>query len=319
MLRVRTVTDAADFAGAPGDPHDYTDQIADLYASGESRPEWCFVVEDGRDRLGRVGFRVSPTTSDVAWLGTLPENELSAFGLHLPWKGEFEKPAGALFTAAASDLIRTVPDLLEIRINNEVHAHTTERCQMLVKLGFGLFIEKQGFSWTSDGTHIEVPERLTYKNIAEVGIDAYQRVMSQCGEESLDRNDRYYWEGTGPENWARQMTHYAADSDATMWLVAYADDEPVGYIAVASDEDWGSTIVHVGVVPGQRGNGYVDDLISAGSAAAQSAGITSMLSDVDVVNVPMIEAMRRAGHIEDARPWHVWVYRTDLASLASTP
>jgi hypothetical protein len=84
MLRVRTVTDAADFAGAPGDPHDYTDQIADLYASGESRPEWCFVVEDGRDRLGRVGFRVSPTTSDVAWLGTLPENELSAFGLHLP-------------------------------------------------------------------------------------------------------------------------------------------------------------------------------------------------------------------------------------------
>jgi hypothetical protein len=200
MLRVRNVHDAADFVGAPGDPHDYTDQITDLYASGECRPEWCFVAEEDHGRLGRVGFCVTPTMSDAAWLGTLPEYELSGFGLHLPWGGDFENVGRTLFTAAAADLIGTVPDLLEIRINNEVHAHTAERCQMLVRLGFDLFVEKQAFSWADDGAPVKVPGRLTYKNIGEIGIDAYQRVMSQCGEGSLDRNDRYYWEGVGPEH-----------------------------------------------------------------------------------------------------------------------
>ena len=56
MLRVRTVKDAADFVGAPRDPHDYTDQIDRLFAEGVSRPEWCFVIEDDKDRVGRIGL-----------------------------------------------------------------------------------------------------------------------------------------------------------------------------------------------------------------------------------------------------------------------
>ena len=147
--------------------------------------------------------------------------------------------------------------------------------------------------------------RLTYRTILDVGIDAYQQVMSRCGEGSLDRNDRYYWGGSGRRNWARQMTEYVSDADALMWLIGYARDEPIGYVAVGRDEDWGSTIIHIGVLPDHRGNGYIDDLIAAGTVAARDQGITSMLSDVDVTNTPMMAAMRRARHSEDVRPWHV--------------
>jgi RimJ/RimL family protein N-acetyltransferase len=314
MLRVRTINDAADFVGASGDPHDYTDQIARLFEDGVSRPAWCFVIEDSRDRVGRIGFRVDPTMSDPAWLGTLPGYELSAFELDLPWTGDFETQGRSLFAAAAASL-RGVPEVLEIRTNNEVHTHHAERRRLLQGLGFELFVEKQGFTWADDGSAITVPGRLTFRTIKEVGVDAFRSLMGQCGDGSLDRNDRYYWDRSGEDNWARQMTEYFADADSSMWLIGYSDDEPVGYVAVASDEDWGSTIIHIGVVPDHRGNGYIDDLIAAGTAAAQDTGITSMLSDVDVVNLPMMAAMRRAGHSENARPWHVWAYRTNLASL----
>lgn len=319
MFRARSVRDAADFVGALGDPDNYANQIADLYAADESRPEWCFVVEDGQDRVGRIGFGVYPTMSDPSWLGTLPEYELSTFGLHLPWGSDVEKPGRVMLAAAAEALGGAVPDLLEVRIYSEIHAHAETRCQLLADLGFDLFTEKQGFSWIGDGSVIEAPGRLTYRTVDEVGIDTYRQVMTRCGEGSLDRNDRYYWDGCGPENWARQMTVYLADADKKMWLIGYTGDEPVGYVAVARDEDLVSTIVHIGVTPIHRGNGYIDDLIAAGTAAARNESITSMLSDVDVVNTPMMAAMRRAGHREDTRPWHVWAYRTDLASLAANP
>ncbi|RPI25419.1 MAG: GNAT family N-acetyltransferase, partial [Actinobacteria bacterium] len=150
-----------------------------------------------------------------------------------------------------------------------------------------------------------------------VGRDAFRAVMGPCGEGTLDRNDRYYWGGCGPENWAAQMSVYLDEADAGMWLIGFAEGSPVGFVAVASDEEWGSTIVHIGVLPEHRGNGYIDDLITAGTAAAQRAGITTMLSDVDVLNEPMMAAMRRAGHRDDARPWHVWAYRGEVDRIAA--
>ena len=318
MLRVRTTHDAADFVGAPDDPSTYVDQISNEFAEGSSRPDWCFVVEDNAHRVGRIGFRIEPTMSDPAWLGTLPGSELSTFGLHLPWGGDFKTPGRSLFEAAADALTGAVPDLLEIRINNEAHPHHGALRRLLDGRGFDLFAEKQGFTWAGDVSEVEVPARLTFRTVADVGVDEYRQVMGRCGQGTLDRNDRYYWDGCGPENWARQMTEYIADDDRDMWLIGYLGNEPAGYVAVGSNEEWGSTINHIGVVPEHRGNGYIDDLIAAGTAAAQEQGITSMLSDVDVVNAPMVNAMRRAGHREDARPWHVWAYRTDVTSLATS-
>jgi hypothetical protein len=78
------------------------------------------------------------------------------------------------------------------------------------------------------------------------------------------------------------------------------------------DED-----AHVGVVPQHRGNGYIHDLLAAGNAVVQQSGITSMLSDVDVLNGPMTEAMQRAGHVRDPERWHLLVFRSDTSALTA--
>ncbi len=316
MLRVRTVNDVDEFVGAPGDPDGYAATVSGLWESGESRPDWSFVLEDGGTRVGRIGFRVAPTVTDPAWLGSLPPHELFVFGLHLPWDDDYLDAGRRLLAEATAAVSGEVPDLLEVRINNDVHPHPEARCRLMAACGLRLFQEKHGFSWVDGGHPSEVGDRLVFRSIEDIGMDAYRSAMAPCGLGTLDRNDRYYWEGCGPDNWAAQMTAYLDKGDSPMWLVGYHHGSPVGYVAVSRVEEWGSTIAHVGVVPEHRGNGYIHDLLAAGTAAVQASGIETMLSDVDVLNRPMIEAMRRAGHTEDPQRWHVWVYRTDIHDMS---
>lgn len=316
MLRVRNPENVTDFVG-PGGPDDYTATVAELWASGASRPEWCFVLEDGSGQVGRVGFRISPTTSDPRWLGSLPPDELSLFGLELPWDDGYLSLGRRLLGEAAAVVDGAVPEVLEVRIINELHDHSEARRHLAEGIGMTVFAEKQGFEWIDDGKPVAASERLEFRSVADIGLDAYRKLMAPCGSGTLDRNDRYYWEGCGADNWAAQMTVYLEEADMPMWLVGYCDTTAVGYIAVARDDDWGSTIVHVGVVPDQRGNGYIHDLLSAGTAAAQQAGLGAMLSDVDVLNRPMTNAMVRAGHRPDRRPWHVWAFRKEIRDLGS--
>jgi len=315
MFRVRTVNDVDEFVGVPGDPEGYSDTVKGLWDSGESRPDWCFLIEDGPTTIGRVGFRVAPTVSDPSRLGSLPAEELFAYGLHLPWEDGCLKAGRRLIAEATAAVSAELPEVLEVRINNSVHPFAQERVHLMTAMGMDLFQEKDGFFWTHGEHLVESGDRLEFLSISDIGIEAYQEVMAPCGIDTLDRNDRYYWTGCGPDNWAAQMTEYLVDEDAHMWLIGYRKDEPVGYVAVVSVEDWGSTLGHVGVVPQHRGHGYIHDLLTAGTTAAQQSGITSMLSDVDVLNRPMLKAMQRAGHVRDPERWHLWVFRSNTSGL----
>ena len=160
-------------------------------------------------------------------------------------------------------------------------------------------------------------DRLIFRPLLEVGERAYKAVMAPCGEGTLDRNDHYYWGLAGPDNWAAVMMGFAEPEDASTWLLGYLGDDPVGYVAISPfDEDATATVVHIGVLPHHRGHGYLNDLLAAGTETAREAGFRAILSDVDVENAPMRAAMLRAGHREDARPWHVWAYRALVSDLS---
>lgn len=49
MIRVRTVNNLDDFIGVPGDPDGYSDTVRDLWDTGKSKPEWCFLLEDDHE------------------------------------------------------------------------------------------------------------------------------------------------------------------------------------------------------------------------------------------------------------------------------
>jgi hypothetical protein len=151
MLRVSTVEHADEFVGVPGDPEDYANSVAGLWDSGQSQPAWCFVLEDGPTKLGRVGFRVTPTVSNPSRLGSLPSEELSVFGLHLPWEQDYLMAGRYLIGQAVTAISGALPELLEVRINNNLHSFAAERVHLMTALGMQLFQEKHGFFWSPAG------------------------------------------------------------------------------------------------------------------------------------------------------------------------
>ena len=295
------------FAVAPGDEAGYAAEVAAIWEDGDGRREWSFVASVAGEPVARVGYLVTDSVTDPAWLGTLPPKELGVFGL-AAWGDD---PAGTLEDLMRRTIASTGAGLtLELRANPALHGDVELRRVMADRLGLALFQEKEGMLWVDDGSPIEVPDRLTFRTIADVGHDRYREVMGGPGNGTLDRNDAWYHGHVGPSNWGAQMMVYFEEGDEDSWLIAEIDGDAVGYVAVSSFDDEGTaTIAHIGVMPRHRGNGYVNDLLAAGTAAARTAGFTRILSDVDVLNAPMLAAMERAGHHAAATPWHLWSYR----------
>jgi GNAT superfamily N-acetyltransferase len=305
MYRVHSVDTVDDFF-LPGDSGDFKSFLTHAVEDGDTQPDWCFVIEDDGQTLGRVGFTLEPSTSNPEWLGTLPATELHPFGLQWDGRGEVLE---ALLVSALPRLSGLGPDHVEFRVNRRSTPHASGVVATLEGLGAPLFQEKAGFELEAART-AAMPTRLEWSTVTDVGVDRYADIMARCGDGTLDRNDRYYWSHCGGPNWGRQMMEYLDPDDADMWLIGSKDGRPVGYVFVTTDRVLVSTIGHIGVVPEARGNGYIHDLLAAAEAAIANRGIYSMLSDVDVLNQPMIDAMRTAGHRDSE--WHVWHYRPSV-------
>jgi len=316
-VRIRTAGDPADFTGAPGDPDDLGERVAAIWAAGASRPEWCFVAEDeSGGRVGRVGYRVEPTVTNPAWLGTLPPVELFCFGLWLPWRHGGSDLGRVLFAGTLDRLAPELPARLDVQVNPEVHDHPSELVRLFDDIGMDLFQEKEGFTWRNSGAPIPPLGRLRFATALETGRDLYQDVMARAGRDTLDRNDRWYRDHMDEAHWAAQMMQYLQDEDAESWLVAFdAAGDRVGMVAVSTFDPGVATITFIGVVPEHRGHGYGHDLLQTATSAAHGRGFEEILSDVDTLNQPMIDTMRDAGHLEGVRRWHIWHYRAEVATL----
>jgi len=256
-VRIGTTGDPADFTGAPGDPDDLGEQLAAMWVAGASRPEWCFVAEDESGaRVGRVGYRVEPTVTNPAWLGTLPPAELFAFGLWLPWQQGGCDLGRVLFATTLGRLAPELPARLDARVNPEIDDHPGERVRLFDDIGMDLFQEKQGFTWRNSGAPIPPPHRLRFATLLETGRDRYQDVMARAARDTLDRNDRWYRDHMDESHWAAQMMEYLREEDSQSWLVASdGAGDPVGMVAVSTFDPGVATVTFIGVVPepwGQR-------------------------------------------------------------------
>ena len=316
-MLIEPAADAASFACFPEDPPDYADAIASLWDSDPLIRDWAFVCRDGDAVVGRVGFRRWDTTSDPAFLGSLPPEEAGVYGLRLG-TGSIGDGARFLRAAVARCGMDRLPETLEISTNPEVHHEIGQRLAVAEAAGFALFQEKRGYVWEDRGQPVVVSDRLSFATIADVGAEIYADVMTRCQKGTLDRNDRYYLARGAPGSWGRQMTEFCDEEDRTSWLLGSDAGEVVGYTALgAFDEPETATIAHIGVLPDLRGRGYIHELLAAANAAARRRGFRIILSDVDVLNTPMHDAMLRAGHRNDARPWHRWVHRATPEDLVA--
>jgi ribosomal protein S18 acetylase RimI-like enzyme len=227
----------------------------------------------------------------------------------LHWEQGYLDAAFAVVDAA----LRAAPDGTSVHLtaNAEVHQQVEDRIKLAVGSGFQLLQEKKGVWWEDDGRALPLAGRIVARPLTEVGPTDFAPVIAQCMTGTLDRIDRAKVAEHGARGWAdMQLAHYLAAEDAPSWVLAHTPDgQLVGFAGLSAfDEEQVGTISHIGVLPEQRGKGYVDQLLRLANLLARGRGFRGVLSDVDVLNLPMLAAMGRAGHSAQGRLWHRWHY-----------
>ena len=296
MIVVRTFR-PADFAAH--------DAFREMLEEGATRPEWCFIAESAGAPLARAGFLSQDPPDDAPV-------EVYLFGLSVDWSTPYAVDAARDLLTAALPKVAALGAPVDARTNPEAHDDYEQRRALFDSAGMGLFQEKQGQYWQLGAAPTPTrSKRLTFRAYGDMPRHEFLAVLSRGPSGTLDRNDRYYYELTGAVGWAKVMEGFLGPGDEATWKVGYdRSGQPVGYVMLSAfDEEATGTIAHIGVVPTERGNGYVNDLLAETTADAIERGFTSVLSDTDVLNAPMIAAFERAGHRSGARPWHVWHYR----------
>jgi predicted N-acetyltransferase YhbS/RimJ/RimL family protein N-acetyltransferase len=284
-------------AGSPDHREEVEQYLESMFAAGSMHPEWCFVAEEGDRPLGRVAF----------W--TLPgmEEPFALVLLDVPWNGDHMGVGQRLLEDVLNEARRLGAKEIEHVLDAppmrpQFQYHPEKRVELLKGVGFAFRRETGRFEWRGAEPNAE-PARLSFRALEEVGDKAFIDAMREVSEGTLDRELREERERLGPLGAAREFFEDArrVKHDPSWWQLAYAQSgELVGLVMPAEPPAF-LTIFYVGVVPGMRGRGYVDDLLAAGTATLLEARRRDgnekkpLRADTDVANAPMAAAFERAG------------------------
>jgi ribosomal protein S18 acetylase RimI-like enzyme/predicted N-acetyltransferase YhbS len=295
-LGAEVLDDFVEAAGSPDDRKEVEQYLKAMFAAGSMRPEWCFVaqVEGGRP-VGRVAF----------W--TLPgmEQPFALVLLDVSWDDQ-----ASVGTRLLEDVLDRARTLGAGEIEHVIDAppmapqfqyHQEQRIELLQSVGFEFRRETGRFEWRGEEPPAK-PERLSFRTLEETGEEAFLDAMMRVSEGTLDREIRGERERLGAWRAAREFFEDAqrVKHEPSWWRLAYAPCGELAGLVMPAEPPGFLTIFYIGVLPGMRGHGYVDDLLAAGTAtlleAQKVAGKEKpLLTDTDVANAPMASAFERAG------------------------
>jgi GNAT superfamily N-acetyltransferase len=256
-------------AGSPDHRREVEQYLESMFTAGSMRPEWCFIAEEeqGERPLGRVA------------LWTLPgmEEPFALVLLDVPWDGEYMSVGKRLLEGVLEEARALGAEEIEHVVDDppmrpQFQDHPVRRVELLEDVGFTFRRETGRFEWCG-GQPPAVPRRLSFRTLEEVGEDAFVEAMREVSEGTLDREIRGERERLGAQRAAREFFEDArrVEQDPAWWQLAYAPDgELIGLVMPAEPPGF-LTVFYVGVVPGMRGQGYVDDLLTAGTATLLEA------------------------------------------------
>lgn len=288
--------DFVEAAGSPDDRKEVEQYLKAMFAAGSMRPEWCFVaqVEGGRP-VGRVAF----------W--TLPgmEQPFALVLLDVSWDDQ-----ASVGTRLLEDVLDRARTLGAGEIEHVIDAppmapqfqyHREQRIELLQSVGFAFRRETGRFEWRGEEPPAK-PERLSFRTLEETGEEAFLDAMMRVSEGTLDREIRGERERLGAWRAAREFFEDAqrVKHEPSWWRLAYAPCGELAGLVMPAEPPGFLTIFYIGVLPGMRGQGYVDDLLAAGTATLLETQKGNgkekpLLTDTDVSNAPMASAFERAG------------------------
>jgi RimJ/RimL family protein N-acetyltransferase len=157
-------------------------------------------------------------------------------------------------------------------------------------------LERLRYAWTPDAPVPEPSGRLTFR--AEPDDEVFVEVFRRVAEGSLDHHTRQALRTKDAEAQAREdlADYLSMPGDRSWWRLAHTPDGDLAGFAMPSANNAGPVVGYLGVLPEQRGHGYVDDLLSEITRCHAERGAQRIAADTDAANLPMARAFERAGY-----------------------
>ncbi|OUL33486.1 GNAT family N-acetyltransferase [Nostoc sp. T09] len=173
--------------------------------------------------------------------------------------------------------------------------------------------EKIPFVWEEPKPVVQVPERLIFRSLNDIGIEYFTTTVSYAITSSLDRSDQKAVRELRADQAAAKLIAQVSDDfdyEPEWWQLGFnnADElvgfiQPVIYRGCRKDNLEEGTIYYIGVMPKQRGKRYIYDLLCQATQLLQQIGVWRIFCDTDVLNTPMIRAFQEVGYRQYSSPW----------------
>lgn len=256
--------------------------------AGRTKLEWCFVIEEEGQFLGRVIY------------GIFEEQpyDLKIWQIKIDTAYDLLEVGNKLLTDSIMALKPKGFRTLEYHFYSTASEVFETYQYLFKKQGFHIVQEKKSYE-ANQVHHVETAKRLYYKTMQEVGEEAFIDAIEMVTEGTLDREDLASIMSYGSKQAAALYYELLKEIDfnETWWRMAYnLTGEFVGLVVPQKFNETRGAINYIGVTPAQRGNGYINDLLWEGSRLMTEDGIQSLIADIDVQNHPLEKALELLGY-----------------------
>ncbi|MFJ9812811.1 GNAT family N-acetyltransferase [Streptomyces sp. NPDC101158] len=279
-------------------------ELEDDLATGRRRPEWMWVALRGDRLVGRISWWTSragtvPQALDFLDLDPgLPADEAAETGRRLLETAS----AAVLGDGARPEYGRFMPaDWREVP---ETRAYLETLFGVLEASGARPLVERLRLEWQPGASVPEPGDRLAFRPVRD--REDLLALMAPVMEGTLDAHGQAdLASGLSPREAAEQhydeeLAHYA--TPRAWWRIAElpGTGEPVGFVVPARN-NYHAIIAYIGVLPGHRGRGYIDDILAEGTRVLAAQDVPRIRAATDLGNVPMAKSFARAGYVNFER------------------
>ena len=279
-------------------PYLLNDELADDLVQGRRRPEWMWIALQGDRLLARTAWWSRPGVGSPLILDLLDIDD------GLPEPDRVDVGVRLLETATAAtvpegsprpEYSRMVPP--RWRDSAATRRPVQDRTAVLERTGARLFVERLRLEWQPRSPAPAGRGRLRFR--PAVDTDELLALMTRVLEGTLDAHSRDELTRASPreaavKQYEEELARYRTPRD--WWRIAtLPDGEPVGFV-IPAHNGYNPIIAYIGVLPEQRGNGYVDDVLAEGTRVLAGQDVPRIRASTDMANVPMAQAFARAGY-----------------------
>ncbi|WP_078958131.1 GNAT family N-acetyltransferase [Streptomyces sp. WM6373] len=297
MLFRAATADPADLDRAVAHPADgpvpalTTEKIREELAGNRIRPEWVWTAED---EDGEILAR-------ALWWGRADSERPIALDCLQVGAGVVDPAAVAagLLDAGHAAFGRRPGYNISLprgwRADPELAAAVAWRREAANRTGLTREIERLRYEWTPAAGTAEPTGRLVFREgTDEEVLDAFVRLS----RDSLDLATQHELELMDAEQLAREDFEFYRDcpGERSWWRLAHLPDGRLAGLAVPSATPYHRNVGYLGVVPEQRGQGLIDEILAEITRFHAAAGAERITATTDTVNLPMAAAFDRAGY-----------------------